>query len=205
MSEPSACVHSAAMIRASFTLPLLALCLAHSVFAAEKRPNILFAIADDWGPHASAYGVPWVSTPNFDRVAKNGLLFNRAYTPNAKCAPSRACILTGRNSWQLKEAANHIPYFPPEFKGWAEALNEHGWFVGHTMKGWGPGIANDAAGKPRLMTGTPFSKAPTPPAQKSLLDQNAQMQIRLLSMGSPEGADSILAGLRRVRARFAAD
>ena len=66
-------------------------------------------------------------TPAFDRVAKEGLLFNHAYTPNAKCAPSRACILTGRNSWQLKEAANHICYFPPEFKGWGEALAEHGW------------------------------------------------------------------------------
>jgi len=124
---------------------------------AARAPNILFAIADDWGAHAGAYGTPWVKTPAFDRVAKEGLLFTRAYTPNAKCAPSRACILTGRNSWQLKEAANHICYFPPEFKGWAEALAEHGWFVGHTQKGWGPGVANDANGRPRQMTGKPFN------------------------------------------------
>lgn len=64
---------------------------------AVERPNILFAIADDWGAHASAYGTPWIKTPHFDRVAKQGLLFNHAYTPMAKCAPSRACILTGRN------------------------------------------------------------------------------------------------------------
>ena len=96
---------------------VILLCCVASAWAASP-PNILFAIADDWGPHASAYGTPWVKTPNFDRVAKEGLLFNHAYTPNAKCAPSRACILTGRNSWQLKEAANHICYFPPEFKGW---------------------------------------------------------------------------------------
>ena len=112
--------------------------------AAAPPPNILFAIADDWSPHAGAYGTPWVKTPSFDRVAREGLLFRRAYTPNAKCAPSRACILTGRNSWQLKEAANHICYFPPEFKGWGEVLAEHGWKVGYTMKGWGPGSANDA-------------------------------------------------------------
>ncbi len=127
------------------------------------RPNILFAIADDWSPHAGAYGTKWVNTPAFDRVAREGLLFTHAYTPNAKCAPSRACILTGRNSWQLKEAANHICYFPPEFKGWGEALAEHGWFVGHTMKGWGPGVANDADGKPRLMTGKPFNVRKTTP------------------------------------------
>ena len=143
---------------------LSSLVTGHSSFAAE-RPNIVFAIADDWGPHASAYGTPWIKTPAFDRVAREGLLFNNAYTPNAKCAPSRACILTGRNSWQLKEAANHICYFPPEFKGWAEALAEHGWNMGYTMKGWAPGVANDANGKPRQMTGKLWNqkkaKAPT--------------------------------------------
>ena len=128
-----------------------------SCFAAE-RPNILFAIADDWGAHAGAYGTPWVKTPAFDRVAREGLLFQNAYTPNAKCAPSRACILTGRNSWQLKEAANHICYFPAEFKGWGEALAEKGWNVGHTTKGWGPGVARDAQGKPREMTGKAWNK-----------------------------------------------
>ena len=91
-----------------------------------KKPNILFCIADDATyAHFGAYGCDWVKTPGFDRVAKNGILFNRAYTPNAKCAPSRACILTGRNTWQLKEACNHIPFFPPEFKTYAEALGEH--------------------------------------------------------------------------------
>ena len=77
----------------------------------SERPNILFAIADDWSyGHAGAYGCKWVSTPAFDRIAREGILFNRAYTPNAKCAPSRAIILTGRNSWQLEEAANHQNY-----------------------------------------------------------------------------------------------
>jgi N-sulfoglucosamine sulfohydrolase len=75
--------------------------------ARQPRPNILFAVADDasW-PHMSAYGCRWVRTPAFDRVAREGVLFTNAYTPNAKCAPSRACILTGRNSWQLEAAAN---------------------------------------------------------------------------------------------------
>ena len=43
------------------------------------RPNILFAIADDWGwPHAVAYGDPVVKTPAFDRIAKEGVLFEHA-------------------------------------------------------------------------------------------------------------------------------
>ncbi len=131
--------------------------------AESSPPNILFCIADDWGLHAGAYGTSWVQTPAFDQVAREGLLFARAYTPNAKCAPSRACLLTGRNSWQLKEAANHICYFPSEFRGWAEALTEHGWQVGHTQKGWGPGVALDDSGKPRLMTGTAFNRRQTEP------------------------------------------
>src|SRR4029079_5577264 len=121
-----------------------------------EPPNILFCIADDWSwPHAGAYGCSWVKTPAFDRVAREGLLFTRAYTPNAKCAPSRASLLTGRNSWQLEEAANHVCFFPTKFKTYAEALADHGYFVGKTMKGWGPGVANDQSGKPRLMAGKP--------------------------------------------------
>ncbi len=131
---------------------------------AAERPNILLAIADDASyPHMGAYGCPWVRTPAFDRVAREGLLFTRAYTPNAKCAPSRACILTGRNSWQLKAACNHIPYFPAEFPTYAEVLSQHGYFVGMTVKGWSPGVALDAQGHDRLMAGQPFNGRTTQP------------------------------------------
>lgn len=126
-------------------------------------PNVLLAIADDWGVHAGAYGTRWVRTPAFDRVAREGLLFTRAYTPNAKCAPSRSCLLTGRNPWQLGAAANHVPFFPPEFKVWPEALVERGWFVGFTQKGWGPGIATNRQGRARAMTGKPFNARTAPP------------------------------------------
>lgn len=132
-----------------------------------ERPNILFCIADDatW-MHFGAYGCDWISTPGFDEVAEQGLLFNRAYTPNAKCAPSRSCIITGRNSWELKEAANHMGFFPPEFKSYVEALGENGYFVGKTGKGWGPGVAKDEAGKNRDLAGRGFDKQKTkPPAQ----------------------------------------
>ena len=74
-----------------------------------SRPNILFAIADDWGRDAGAYGTRWVRTPGFDRVAREGLLFNHAYTPNAKCAPSRAILLTGRLRVTVTAAAGGEP------------------------------------------------------------------------------------------------
>lgn len=135
---------------------------------ATNRPNILFAIADDWGLQAGVYGTTWVKTPAFDRVALDGLLFDHAYTPNAKCAPSRACIVTGRNPWQLKAAGNHVSYFPLEFKSWGEALAEKGWHVGYTMKGWAPGIATNAAGQNRELTGKAWNRAKTTPPTKGI-------------------------------------
>ncbi len=124
-----------------------------------QRPNILFAIADDWSHgHSSADGCQWVKTPGFDRVAKNGIRFTNAFTPNAKCCPSRSILLTGRHSWQLEDAANHICYFPAKFKVSTEVLSENGYFTGHTGKGWGPGVAQDATGKDRLMTGPGYNR-----------------------------------------------
>jgi len=130
----------------------------------QERPNILFCIADDatW-KHFGAYGCDWIDTPGFDRVAEEGLLFKNAYTPNAKCAPSRSSIITGRNSWELKEAANHVCFFPEEFKSYPEALSENGYYVGKTGKGWGPGVAKDAEGKNRDLVGKGYDKLKTQP------------------------------------------
>ncbi len=132
------------------------------------RPNILFCLADDAGMHFGAYGCPWVNTPAFDRVAKQGLLFNQAYTCNSKCAPSRAAILTGRNSWQLKDAANHQCFFPAEFKTVFEELIDHGYHVGHTAKGWAPGDPGTVDGKRRELTGKGYHEKKYEPPTKCM-------------------------------------
>lgn len=154
------------------TLWMLMLTATISVFPAGGRadqPNILFCISDDqsW-MHAGAYGCGWVNTPAFDRVAQEGLLFLNAYTPNAKCAPSRACLLTGRNTWQLEAACNHWCYFPPQFRSWFEAMGEQGYHVGYTGKGWAPGIAKDATGRPRQLTGKRYSNATLKPPTRAI-------------------------------------
>lgn len=121
-----------------------------SVFAAADRPNVLFIIADDASSHfGQASGCDWVKTPNIDRLAKQGLVFDNAYTPTSKCAPSRAAILTGRNPWQLEDAANHQPYFPAKFMAFSEALKAAELHCGGAGKTWGPGEAKTADGKPR--------------------------------------------------------
>ena len=129
-------------------------------------PNILFVISDDQSfPHASIYGTSWIKTPGFDRIAKEGLLFNNAYTTNAKCSPSRATILTGRNSWLLEEAANHVPYFPEKFITFPEVLKNRGYKTGKTGKGWAPGIAVKNGIK-RDLIGQNYSSITTIPPAK---------------------------------------
>jgi len=107
----------------------------------QKQPNILFCIADDASMKSfGAYGCDWVNTPAVDRLAKEGAVFTNAYNCNPKCAPARACLVTGKYSWQLKEACNHIPDFPAEFKFYPHLLMDAGYHVGYTGKGWAPGV-----------------------------------------------------------------
>lgn len=67
-----------------------------------KSPNIVFIFTDDHAYQAiSAYQsrlADLAPTPNIDRIAENGILFNRAYVTNSICAPSRATVLTGTHS-----------------------------------------------------------------------------------------------------------
>jgi len=155
---------------------------------APSAPNILFAIADDWSyGHAGAYGSKWVKTPAFDRVARQGVLFRHAYTPNAKCAPSRACIITGRNSWQLEEAGNHVCFFPAKFKSYPEALADNGYFVGVTGKGWGPGVANDAAGKRRQIVGRGFHRRTARPPARAISGNDYAANFADFLDAAPDG------------------
>jgi N-sulfoglucosamine sulfohydrolase len=108
--------------------------------ASQTRPNVLFAIADDWGwPHAGAYGDPVVKTPTFDRLAREGVLFQHAYVSSPSCTPSRGAILTGQWHWRLEAGADLWSIFPDKFATYPEMLRDAGYAVGVTGKGWGPG------------------------------------------------------------------
>ncbi|MEP3208112.1 MAG: sulfatase [Maribacter sp.] len=134
----------------------------------QKRPNILVIMFDDAGLDMSAYGSTYVNTPGFDAIAKDGILFHRAYTPNAKCAPSRAAVITGRNSWQLDAAANHVIYFPSKFKTYQEVLLENGYTTGHTGKGYGPALTFAADGSQRQVMGEAFNEKKLKPATNAI-------------------------------------
>jgi len=107
---------------------------------AAPRPNILFCIADDWGwPDAGAYGDPIVKTPGFDRVAREGVLFQNAFVTSPSCTPSRNSILTGQWHWRLGAGANLWSSLAPEHPVYPLLLADAGCHVGHWRKSWGPG------------------------------------------------------------------
>lgn len=64
--------------------------------ADESRPNILFIMVDDLRTSLGCYGDPLAKTPHIDRLAATALRFDRAYTQQAVCGPSRTALLTGR-------------------------------------------------------------------------------------------------------------
>lgn len=81
---------------AAFALTLF---VALARLAPAAPPNIVFIMSDDHAYQAvSAYGHGLNQTPNIDRIASEGMRFNRCYVTNSICGPSRACILTGKYS-----------------------------------------------------------------------------------------------------------
>ncbi|MEE8467493.1 MAG: sulfatase [Planctomycetota bacterium] len=114
-----------------------------------RRPNILLAIADDWGwPHAGVLGDPVVRTPTFDRLAAEGLLLSQAYVSSPSCSASRAALLTGQWHWRLAAAANLYGPLAASIPVYPDLLEDAGYFVGFTRKGWGPGKLGDRTRNP---------------------------------------------------------
>jgi len=83
-----------ALLTLLLLLPLAAARVADAS-AATSRPNILRIVSEDNGPELGCYGDPYARTPNLDRLAAEGVRFNRAYVAQAGCSQSRASVLTG--------------------------------------------------------------------------------------------------------------
>ncbi|MEM9588670.1 MAG: sulfatase [Planctomycetota bacterium] len=128
------------------------MCAATIGLAQQGRPHVVMAFADDWGKHASVYarlqagGInDVVSTPNFDEIADQGVLFTRAFVSAPSCTPCRSSLLSGQPFWRCGRASIlqgavwdfSNPAYPL-------LLEEDGYRIGHTYKVWSPGTPRDA-------------------------------------------------------------
>lgn len=135
-------------------MPGVVLAFVQDLSAAEqKRPNILFFFADDWGRYASIYadangagGInDVVRTSNFDRIARSGVLFRNAHVNAPSCTPCRSSLLSGQYFWRTGRGAilrgavwdETIPAYPL-------LLKDAGYHIGKTYKVWSPGSPVDA-------------------------------------------------------------
>ena len=116
--------------------------------APADKPNILLLFADDLGRYASAYADPEKPSPNdilrtpvFDRIAKEGALFQNAYVSVPSCTPSRAALVTGRHFFRNGSHSQlHFPWQKgapdpfAEIKGMPLTLQEGGYHIGLSLK-----------------------------------------------------------------------
>jgi N-acetylglucosamine-6-sulfatase len=90
---------------------LAGLGLAKECFAAPAKPNIIFVLTDDHRWDAlGCMGHPFIRTPNLDRIAKEGVLFENAFVTTSLCSPSRASFLTGHYAHRHGVVTNHTPW-----------------------------------------------------------------------------------------------
>ncbi len=112
--------------------------------AAERRPNIIFIMADDLGyGDLGCYGQTLIGTPNIDRLAAEGLRFTQAYAGAPVCAPSRAVLMTGLHNGHAP-ARDNVPHYATYLQDRdvtvAEVLKQAGYRTGGVGK-WSLGDA----------------------------------------------------------------
>ncbi|MFN7449071.1 MAG: sulfatase [Pirellula sp.] len=136
-----------------FVLLACSLSISNQILAEEKRPNILFAFADDWGRFAGAYAKidgpgtinDVVSTPNFDRIAKEGVLFRSAFVSAPSCTPCRSALLSGQHFWRTgRSSILRGAIWDGSQPAYPLLLKESGYHIGESYKVWSPGTPSDA-------------------------------------------------------------
>ncbi len=112
----------------------------------NKYPNILFLMTDEHRPDLLGFaGNPVVRTPNLDRLAKDSVIFDNAYTPSPVCIPARQCMMSG----QLPRTCGCEIFgddLPPFYRTFARTFSENAYYtvccgkLHHTgpdqMQGW---------------------------------------------------------------------
>jgi iduronate 2-sulfatase len=130
---------------------LTALALAGPLGAAEaseaagRRPNVLLIMSDDLGARLGAYGHRQVHTPNIDRLAGEGVVFQHAYTQFPQCAQSRASMLTGRrpSATRVLDLRTNFRAALPDALTLPQLFRQNGYFAGRVGKIYHQGVPGD--------------------------------------------------------------
>lgn len=97
--------------------------------ARGSRPNVLFIGVDDLRPELNCYGASHIKSPNIDRLASEGVLFERAYCQWAVCMPSRASMLSGLRPDTFQGKANSFRKIVPDVVTLPQHFKNHGYFA----------------------------------------------------------------------------
>ncbi len=150
MNRPWNLLTASATVAAGMALPHQAHAQAQAQTPAQRRPNVLFIVADDQGPWTiSAAGYPNTWTPQLDRIAHEGVLMRHAFSVAAVCSPSRAALLTSRYCTEvgiINIISKEEPGFGPQFATWSQTLRDAGyrtamvgkWHLGHEQEQFMP-------------------------------------------------------------------
>jgi len=101
----------------------------------SQKPNIILIMTDDQGWHDVGFnGNNDIKTPNLDLLASNGVIFDRFYSASAVCSPTRASLITGRNSLRMNIPTANSGHMKEEEITLPEILKKEGYVTGHFGK-----------------------------------------------------------------------
>lgn len=110
-----------------------------------ENPNVVVLFAEDWN-WGTVRDDPALETPALDQLAADGVSFDRAFCSAPSCSPSRSAILSGQQFYRTGESSVLWGGYPDDLASYPELLDEAGYAVGRTGKGYGPGPNEEKAG-----------------------------------------------------------
>lgn len=103
--------------------------------AADERPNILWIVSEDHGPHMGCYGDNYAITPNVDKLAAKGMIYTHAWSNAPVCAPARTTIISGMYPKSTGgEGMRSLVDFPAGKKMFPQYLREAGYYCTNNAK-----------------------------------------------------------------------
>jgi iduronate 2-sulfatase len=193
-----------------------------AAFSAEAaqpaKLNVLFFVSDDLRPELGCYGNTVIKSPNIDRLAQRGMVFDRAYCQQAVCSPSRSSVMTGTrpDSTKVWDLNTHFRKALPDVVTLSQLFKSHGYFAQGMGKIYHSGFddaaswsAPNADAAPLKTPGSGRRKKPAAPAASetpgkvTATDRGAAFGI---SGDEPNGggegelANAAIAALRKFKA-----